>query len=359
MGNISAPPFNSDHIFRLTDDTGMFQHAKFSVPDPTHGYTTDDNARALIVAMLLWTVYEQEEYLDLAYRYLSFVLHAQTENGKYRNFMSYGRLFLEEEGSEDCFGRCLWALGYVVANPKTPDGMKEVCKILLSKSLPNAPNLQWLRAKAYSIIGLRYVATTQAYDCIRDLAGFLADRYKKHAIKKWHWFEDAMTYSNAVLPWAMFIAGKVVDNREWLSIAEESLAFLEKVTFSEGYFKPVGCHGWYSKDGIPAKYDEQPVEACETALAYLEGYAVIRRIDYLSKAKKCRNWYLGQNSLQKSLIDPQTGGCYDGITPTGLNLNQGAESIISYCMCSLIIDEMNYEGGVSNGFSQSGNFPAV
>lgn len=118
MGNITVPSFHSDHIFRLTDDTGMFQHAKFSVPDPAHGYTTDDNVRALIVAMLLWTVYEQEKYLELAYRYLSFVLHAQTEKGKYRNFMSYGRLFLEEEGSEDCFGRCLWALGYVVANPE-------------------------------------------------------------------------------------------------------------------------------------------------------------------------------------------------------------------------------------------------
>lgn len=344
MGNISELPLNIDHIFRMTDDTGMFQHAKFSVPDPTHGYTTDDNARALIVAMLLWSIYEQEEYLDLAYRYLAFILHAQTDNGKYRNFMSYDRRFLEKEGSEDCFGRCLWALGYVVANPKTPDGMKEACRLLLSKSMVHVPHLMWLRAKAYSIIGLRYLATTQAYDHIRDLAKSLADSYQHHASEKWHWYEDGMTYSNAVLPWAMFIAGKVMDNGEWLTIAEESLAFLEEVTFSNGYFKPVGCQGWYAKDGMPAKYDEQPLEACEMALAYLEGYSAIRRIDYLAKVKTCRNWYLGQNSLQKSLIDPQTGGCYDGITPTGLNLNQGAESIISYSMCSLIIDAMIFEG---------------
>ncbi|WP_425058108.1 hypothetical protein SCACP_27580 [Sporomusa carbonis] len=344
VGSISALPFNSDHIFRLTDSTGMFQHAKFSVPDPSKGYTTDDNARALIVAILLWTVYDQKEYLDLAYRYLSFVVNAQTETGKYRNFMSYNRRFLEDEGSEDCFGRCLWALGHVMANPKTPDGMKEACKYLLARSLPNVPALQWLRAKAYAIIGLKHVATTQAYDYIQYLSASLADSYKKHAIKKWCWFEDALTYSNAVLPWAMFIAGKVLEISELLSIAEESLAFLEKVTFTDGYFKPIGCQGWYSKSGIPAKYDEQPLEACETALAYLEGYASIRRIDYLAKAKTCRDWYLGKNSLQKSLIDPQTGGCYDGITPTGVNLNQGAESIISYSMCRLIIDGLACEG---------------
>jgi len=359
MGNISAPPFNSDHIFRLTDDTGMLQHAKFSVPDPARGYTADDNARALIVAMLLWAAYGRQEYLDLAYRYLSFLMNAQTENGKYRNFMSYGRLFLEEEGSEDCFGRCLWALGYAAANPGTPDGMREACRMLLAKSMPNVPGLKWLRAKAYSIIGLRHVATARAGDYIQDLAGSLAASYKKHATKKWHWFEEIMTYSNAVLPRAMFIAGKAAGNSDWLSIAEESLAFLEKTTFTDGYFQPVGCHGWYSRGGIPAKYDEQPLEACETALAYLEGYSAVRRIDYLAKAKKCRNWYLGQNSRQKSLIDPQTGGCCDGITPTGLNLNQGAESIISYSLCSLVLDGLTAEGGMINGAGKPGDFPAV
>ncbi len=338
--NIVVFPFRSDYLFRLTDDTGIFQHAKFSVPDPAKGYTTDDNARALIVAMLLWTVYDQKEYLDLAYRYLSFIVNAQTETGKYRNFMSYNRLFMEDEGSEDCFGRCLWALGYVMATPKAPDGMKEACRYLLAKSMPNVQSLQWLRAQAYAIIGLRHVATTEAYDFIQYLAAFLADSYKKHSTQKWCWFEDVLTYSNAILPWAMFIAGKVLGDDNLLSIAEESLTFLEKVTFSDGYFKPIGCQGWYSKNGNPAKYDEQPLEACETALAYIEGYSITRNFDYLSKAKTCRDWYLGHNSLQKSLIDPQTGGCYDGITPAGLNLNQGAESIISYCMCRLIVDRL-------------------
>jgi len=346
MEKLAAPFFNTDHLFRLTDDTGIFQHAKFSVPDPAMGYTTDDNARALIVALLLFSACERKDYLDLAYRYLSFLINAQTGTGKYRNFMGYNRQFLEEEGSEDCFGRALWALGYVTANPKAPEGMREACQFLLAKSLPNVPDLKWPRAKAYAIIGLRHIgaATAQAGDYIRLLAGSLANSYKKHATKKWRWFEDALTYSNAVLPWAMFIAGKFLGNGEFMAIAEESLDFLEKVTFAEGYFRPVGCHGWYVKGGIPAKYDEQPLEACETALAYMEGYSITRRIDYLSKAKACRDWYLGQNSLEKSLIDPQTGGCYDGITPAGANLNQGAESIISYCMCRLLVDDLVGEG---------------
>lgn len=343
MENTAALPFNTDHIVRLTDDTGMVQHAKCSVPDPTHGYTTDDNARALIAAIGLWTKYGRKEHLDLAYRYLSFMLNAQTETGRYRNFMSYDRRFLEAEGSEDCFGRCLWALGYIIANPKAPSGIKEVSRHLLAKSMANIPSLKWLRAKSYAILGLRYVATQQALDYIGLLSSSLADSFKQHSTHKWKWFEDVLTYSNAVLPWAMFIAGKVLGNDEFLTIAEESLAFLERVTFSEGYFRPVGCNGWYTKGGIPAKYDEQPLEACETALAYLEGYSAIRRIDYLSKAKTCRDWYLGLNSLQQSLIDPETGGCYDGITPTGLNLNQGAESIISYCMCRLMVDELAWK----------------
>ena len=334
MGPVS---FKDDHIFRMTDDTGMFQHTKFGVPDRTKGYTTDDNARALIMAAMLYEQDPQEKYNKLIYRYMSFLFHAQNGRGKFRNFMGYDRRFLEEEGSEDCFGRSLWALGFVIANESVPLNVKRTANYVVKKAVPNCLDLSYPRAKAYSIIGLEYIGTEESRGYVQRLASSLAEQYEQFRDEEWQRFENALTYSNAVLPWAMLVGYKATGNERFKEIGLESLKFLEGKTFRGGYFKPIGCCGWLVKGKERAEFDEQPVEACETVLAYLEAYVVTGEKSYLKKAKICFEWFEGRNSKGISLIDNETGGCYDGITQNGVNLNQGAESIISYVIANLAL----------------------
>jgi len=331
--------FKDDHIFRLTDDTGMFQHSKYSLPDPNYGYTTDDNTRALLMALMLYERYEKKKYLDLIYRYASFLLNAQNENGRFKNFMSYDRKWLEEEGSEDCFGRCLWALGYAISNECTPKGVKYSLAYILRKAVPLVHDLKPPRAKAYSIIGLTHLEGEEERNLVFETAESLCRLFEEQRDGNWKWFEDTVTYCNNILPWSLISAYRVTGERKFLEVAEESLEFLGMVTFRDGYYKPVGCKGWYPKGGVPAEYDEQTVEACEGVLTYLEAYRATGKKKYLQNAKRCHAWYYGANSKGISLIDNETGGCYDGLTQNGVNLNMGAESLISYVISYLSISD--------------------
>ncbi|HHW47329.1 MAG TPA: glycosyltransferase [Clostridiaceae bacterium] len=341
MGQLSiSRSLNDKYIFRLTDDTGMLQHSKHGVPNPAYGYTTDDNARALIMAVLLYEKYKDEKYLDLIYRYSSFLLHAQNEKGRFRNFMSYDRKWLEEEGSEDCFGRCIWALGFAISSGCTPHDVKNALKYVLEKALPNAVLLDSLRGKAYSITGLAYLGDENVKQLISVMAESICRQYDSFRDGDWKWFENIVAYSNGVLPRALFAAYRITGDERFCSVAEESLEFLEGLTFKNGYFKPVGCNGWFLKGKSPAQYDEQPVEACETALAYLEAYEATGKKMYIQKAKECHLWYEGRNSKDLPLVDANTGGCFDGLTNEGVNMNMGAESLVSYVISFLKVSSI-------------------
>lgn len=340
MGSIcSNNVFKDDHIFRLTDDTGMLQHSKYSLPDPNHGYTTDDNARALIMALMLYERYGRREYLDLVYRYASFVLNAQNEKGRFKNFMSYDRRWLEEEGSEDCFGRCLWALGFGLSNEHTPKGVKHGLSQMLKKAMPHVTSLISPRAKAYSIIGLSHLEGEESQRLVFEEAQSLCNQYDEYRDGDWKWFENIVAYCNNVLPWSLILACRITGEKRFLDIAEESLEFLGRATFKDGYYKPVGCDGWLLKGGYPAEFDEQTVEACEAVLTYMEAYETTGKIKYLQKAKRCHAWYEGVNSKGISLVDSETGGIYDGLTRKGVNLNMGAESLVSYVISYLRISD--------------------
>ncbi|WP_371362142.1 hypothetical protein SRRS_33690 [Sporomusa rhizae] len=330
--------FDDAHIFRMTDDTGMFQHARISVPDLLEGYTTDDNARALIMAVMLYEKLQKPVYLALVYRYLSFVLYAQNETGRFRNFMNYSRRFKEKEGSEDCFGRCLWALGYTQASPTMPRGIKEACTDAVNRALPNIRSVTWSRGQAYALIGLSLIGKPAVDNLICELADSLFDRFE-HCVRdeEWRWFEDNITYDNAVLPWALFAAYSRLGQDRLLRVARKSLSFLDLVTFRDGYFRPVGCNGWLIRGGEPAQYDEQPLEACTTTLAHLAAYEATGDAAMLELARKSFSWYWGENSRREGLIDNETGGCCDGITTDGLNRNQGAESIVCYAIAGLAL----------------------
>lgn len=330
-----------DHIFRMTDDTGMLQHSKCSIPDPNYGYTTDDNARALIMALMLYERYKNKKYLDLVYRYASFLLNAQNEKGRFKNFMRYDRKWLEEEGSEDCFGRCMWALGFAISNEGTPLGVKHGLSSILKKAMPHITTLNAPRAKAYSILGLAYLEGEEVRSITFEMAQSLCSQYEDYRDGDWKWFENIVAYCNNVLPWSLLSAYRATGEEKFLDIAEESLEFLGEVTFKDGYFKPVGCNGWFLKEEAPAEYDEQTVEACEAVLTYFEAYEATGKKRYLQKAKICHAWYEGANSKGISLIERETGGCYDGLTQSGVNLNMGAESLISYVMSYLKVLDIN------------------
>jgi len=333
-----AKKLDDGHIFRMTDDTGMFQHARFSLPNLTEGYTTDDNARALIMAVMLYEQNKINDYLALVYRYLAFLLHAQNESGGFRNFMTYGRQFTEKEGSEDCFGRCLWALSYTYASSIMPLGVKEACNAAIVKALPNIQNLFEVRGQAYAMIGLGYIKGPQADILLKELADSLISRFENDAgDEDWQWFENNLTYDNAVLPWALFVAYDRLGQDHLLRVAKESLQFFDKVTFLDGFFRAVGCKGWLLRGSEPAQYDEQPLEASTATLAHLAAYEVTGDPAMLELAQKSFAWYLGNNSLNQCLIDEESGGCRDGITAKGFNLNQGAESIVGYCIANLAL----------------------
>lgn len=361
----TAVKFNSDYLFRITDDTGIFQHTKFGVPDRSKGYTTDDNARALIAAVLLYSSKKDSVTLDLIHTYISFIHHAQNTEGNFRNFMDYNRSFMEDSGSEDCQGRTLWALGFALSHSSSlPDNLMNTCRYLINQALPHIGALGSPRAGAYAVIGLSYLIETpnaltysfpyphtpstaeeKAFlprefivELIDTLATRLHNQYTDNKGNGWNWFEDSLTYGNSMLPWALLKAFRISDRVSLKETAKESLDFLISKTFSkEGYYKPIGSHGWLLRDGTSAPYDEQPIEACEMLLACKDAAVILQNPTYLKQATLCYEWYLGHNSLGISLIDAQTGGCYDGIHSAGLNLNQGSESIISLSIAHLVM----------------------
>jgi len=330
---------NDDYIFLLTDDTGMLQHSKFSLPDPEHGYVTEDNARALIMALMLYEKYKKKKYLNLVYRYASFLLNAQNENGRFKNFMRYDRKWLEEEGTEDCFGRCLWALGFALSNLHTPNGVKQGLLYMLNRAMPHVTVLNSPRSKAYCIIGLAHLEGGNISRLIFETAQTLCRQYDEYRDGEWKWFENVLTYGNYVLPWSLIKAYRVTGENKFLEVAIESLEFLNGITFRKEYFKPIGCHGWLAKGATPAEFDEQPVEACEGFLTCLEAYEATNQRSYLQKAIKCYEWYAGFNSKGVCLIDTECGGCYDGLTKEGINMNMGAESLISYVISYIKISD--------------------
>jgi hypothetical protein len=364
MEKLRVKPLRSEYLRRLTDDTGIFQHTKFGIPDRSKGYTTDDNARALIAAVMMHGNSQDESWIELISTYLSFVHHAQNEDGSFRNFMDYNRTFMEDIGSEDCLGRCLWALGFMLSQPSVPDNLHNSCRYMINQALPRVAALRSPRAMAYAIVGLSSLLETKAslnyafpypyvekseaasrflpHKAIRELVEEMADRlqaqFKHYDRPDWHWFEDSITYGNAMLPWALFKASRISGRADLHHTAKTSLDFLASLTItSEGYFKPIGSNGWLVRGEGAALYDEQPIEASEMLLAFHEAYEILGSPSYLYQANLCMEWFHGRNSSNHSMIDPQTGGCYDGIHANGLNLNQGSENIISYCIAHSVI----------------------
>ncbi len=317
------------HLLRMVDDTGMFQHAKYDVPNPKEGYCTDDNARLMMMAAMYYELTGEIRHLDMAYRALSFLKYAE-QDGWFRNFMGFDRRFLENKGSHDCFGRCVCTLGFVTSRKALPPGLRSAAHDLLTKTVDGAEGLPFLRSAAYSALGLAMWDHPKRAERIASQLATVSAGYHGNNGPHWFWFEGEMTYCNATLPNALLWGYEVLGGEDLLKIGLDSLHFLLDETTRSGFFWPVGCDGWSRKGEPPALYDQQPVEACNTLMTCLKAYQLTKDEYFYEKAELCLDWFLGHNSLGVNMIDPTSGGCYDGLCEDGPNLNQGAESLLSW-----------------------------
>jgi len=341
----SLPPVKLDHLARMTDDTGMLQHAVFAVPNHHEGYTTDDNARALIVSILAEQLGAdgKSEAKKLASRYLAFLwLAFNSANGRFRNFLSYERQWQEPQGSEDSHGRALWALGGAV-HQTVNEGLRGLAGRLFELAVPVSLGFTSPRAWAFSLFGVQeYLDHFPGDRTAQRQREILADKllkiYQITCTPGWNWFEDSLAYSNARLSQALLLAGSRTSNEEWLTAGLESLEWLGKQQrcTRNGHFVPIGSQGFYSKKaGGKARFDQQPVEASATVSACLQAYRATGDERWQAQAWAAFNWFLGDNDLKTALYDAGTGGCRDGLHPDRANENQGAESTLSFLMALL------------------------
>lgn len=345
---LSLPELRLDHLRRMTDDTGIFQHCVYSIPRRDHGYTTDDNARALRFVMRYYDQYKDDSVLDLAYIYLSFLEHSfNKEKKRFRNFLSYERVWLDEVGSEDCQGRAMAALADTLVLSPNPS-MAGLAKELFDNALESLASFKSPRAWAWVIAATdRYLKRFGGAREVRELRDQMSQKlieaFKNNMTEDWMWCENYLTYDNARLSKALIIAAVVTNKEENLELGLKSLEWLLKIQTNPktGYLSIIGNDGWLTRGGTKAQFDQQPLEVAALLSACHEAYKATKDSKWLEEMKRCFNWFLGANDLNTPLYDFSTHGCCDGLQANGVSQNQGAEATISYLGALL---RMNEEG---------------
>jgi hypothetical protein len=335
---LDLPEIKLDHLLRLTDDTGIIQHATYGIPDRRSGYSTEDVARALVVSIMYYQQFADEAALELVTKYLSFLQRAQMSSGRFHTFMNYERRFIDDVGSEDTQGRALWGLGTAVAHGHN-EGTRALAREMFEKGIFKL-KLTHPRSLAYAICGLnaflqRYDGAARIRRRLESFAGRLASWYERSSNAKWQWFGDEMTYASAKLPQAMLLAAETTGEKRFLTIGLSSLDFLLVQTYRDGQFDFPGNRGWYKRKGTRAVFGQQPIEAGYMADALMTAADLTQDPKYLKLAVAAVEWLLGRNRLGTPLYDLGTGSCADGLDSRGPSMNLGAESVIC-CLLGLL-----------------------
>jgi hypothetical protein len=333
------PELKLTHLFRMSDSTGIFQHASFTVPNFTEGYCTDDNARALVLTLMLQRLGNSSPRLQAhAATYAAFLNHAfDRERRRFRNFMSFDRRWLEEVGSEDCQGHALWALGLCVAQAGN-GSFQMLAAQLFEQALPVAAEFVSPRAWAFTLIGideyLRRLSGDRRVTQFREaLTVKLMQRFADAATNDWYWFEEVVSYANARLPQALILSGRCMSDSAMLDVGLKTLRWLVQIQTSDaGSFQPIGSNGFYPRGKARALFDQQPIEAQATVSACIEAYNATNDSAWLAEARRAFEWFLGRNDLGLALYDSTTGGCRDGLHVDRLSQNQGAESTLAFLL---------------------------
>jgi len=339
----AIPELKLDYLMAMTDSTGMLQHARYTIPDRNHGYCTDDNARALIVALQAYQLKKKPEFLRLIHTYLSFLDHAYNpKTSRFRNFMSYDRRWLEDVGSEDSHARALWGLGYAVDMGPTAS-IRAAAMNLCEMALKETVEFDFPRSWAFTLVGVhvylrRFSGDSEARRIRETLALKLFEKFEENSSDDWPWPENCLTYANGKLPHALLLCGKWMQRDDLIDMGLRSLAWLLQVqTGNDGVFSPVGNRGWYNRGGRKSSFDQQPIEAHALLEACLEARNVTGDERWVREARRCFNWFLGKNDLKEPLYDYQTGGCRDGLSAEGVNQNEGAESTLAWLLSLLAL----------------------
>jgi hypothetical protein len=339
--NFQTPELRLAHLRTLTNNSGIIQHGLYGMPNQKTGYCTDDNCRAFLVSVLAYRRNKDPELLRLIGLYLSFLRFARNDEGQFRNFMSFQQFFLDDRGSDDCQGRTLWALGTAIRIPPH-ETVREICEDLFEAAFTWLPDLVSDRGLAYSLLGLRQYHMAKPEDprpleMVNLLADRLATRWETNAVDTWYWFERRLTYANGIPPMAMLLAGEVTGNLRYTDIGLKGLNWLNGVLFEDGVLTPIGCNGWYQRGRKRHDWDQQAIDPAGMVGANLTAHRVTKDKAYHDLAVRSFEWFLGRNTLGLPLVDPVTGGCYDGLAEHGVNKNQGAESCLVYYLAHMAL----------------------
>ncbi len=335
------PEFKLDHILRLTDRTGILQHATFGIPDFKEGYCLDDNARALLMAVMAFRQKKSLEALDLIPIFLSYINYMQNTDGTFKNLLTYSRQFIEEVGSGDSFGRAIWALGYLLRFPPK-DAYFQMAHAVFAKASPHFEKLTSLRDSASTVIGIchylhRFPTDEVMKRILLQMTEKIVNQYKQGRSGDWRWFEPKLSYDNAVIPLALFHSVEITGAEDTLQVAKESMEFLEKLCFKNGYLSLVGNDHWYERGGEQPRFAQQPIDAMGMVQLTFQASVVTKDPRYIKLMSTCFMWFLGENEMGIPLYDFETDGCFDGLEHHGVNKNQGTESTLAYLISHLTV----------------------
>jgi glycosyltransferase involved in cell wall biosynthesis len=349
----AIPELRTGHFLSLCDDTGMLQHAIHSVPDLSHGYCIDDNARALLFSNALMAAGKPKLVERVTGRFASFIQYAwNPDNRRFRNFMSYDRRWLEETGSEDSHGRTLWALAEC-ARTDADLSRRRWAAALFRDALPIVETFSSPRAWAFTLLGLdAFCAKVNGDLDANRLRLLLAERLlaalAEMETEDWIWFEDVLAYDNARLPQALIQTGTATQTSAYINAGIRSLRWLMSLqTTSLGYFRPVGTSSYGRRRRQPEMFDQQPLEASAAISACVAAWHADGGAEWPAGAMRAFGWFVGENDLRANLIDPDTGSCLDGLHPDRPNENKGAESALAYLLSLLEISHLNRSSVVS------------
>jgi len=335
------PDFDLSHIKRLTNEVGIIQHARYAIPNYHHGYCLDDNARVLMLVAMTYEWCPSKEIRKLMTTYLAYINYMQLENGKFRNFLSFDHQFLDEEGTEDSLGRTIWGLGTLLKVSALNDFVP-LSRELFIKALPHIAQLRSPRAVAYSLLGLLHYYHRHPHDkkvraTIKSLSSYLVDEYRQNSYGKWYWYEKIITYDNAVIPLSLLYCAQLVSDDHMLETGLKSAKFLDSLLFENDYLSTIGNKEWYFHDGIRSTFGQQPVEIPSIILLYKQLSYTTQEPIYRQRMLDSFAWFFGKNVLGLSLYDKNSAGCGDGLDSHGVNMNQGAESTISFWLSYIYI----------------------
>jgi len=352
MKQLVLPPINVKSLAKMTDEFGLFQFATYDKPNKKFGYTLDDNARALVVcSQLIAQHLNQKGLMGFVTKYLAFIEHCQNADGTFINYIDHGSkepsVQNTTEDLSEATARAMWALSEVMKNSELPSSVREKAKQLFLLSIAKVKNISYPRPQAFIIkafvnIGSLLPSVREEIPLlIKQYTKSLADNLHEHSDSTWHWFEDLLAYNNGILCEGLLLGGAYLKNQTYIDLGISSLQFLIDHTFSKNMYIPIGNAHWYYRNGERSYFDQQPEDPASMILALFSAYKLTSYQSYKNLAHQCFSWYLGNNSIHVPLYTYETGGCYDGLEPDRVNLNQGAESLVSYLLARLALTEID------------------